>query len=420
FLSDGQHTFSVRAFDYDGNSSRIASFDFTVDTNQPNVLISSPTHNAIVGGTVQIRGSVTDNDLSEFLVEYASGDAPSNGDFKPIDKLDQVIVSGLLAEWNAQPLLEAVYTIRLRAKDGLEHEKDYTVTVRLDKTLPTAELTNPQDNSRLTRQTEIKGLVADQHLDRYVLEYTTDVDPESARWEQIMQKIDLLQMQTIEDAIDRNWEIPSTISGRLYIRLTAFDAAGNQTSQLASVEVPEALAAKAGGEIGSSDGSAFLYVPPNSLAQDTILTINRVVNPSPMDGVLLAYQLEPSTLKFNSIKPFTLTISYRGIGLTPGKEPIIFRQVDNSDQWQRIGGSTNAERQTVSTIINQLGKYGVMEMAPVQADSLAQLLKGSLTCQPRAFSPKGNTFNTETTISFSLDKPASATIKVYNVAGHLV
>jgi flagellar hook assembly protein FlgD len=61
-----------------------------------------------------------------------------------------------------------------------------------------------------------------------------------------------------------------------------------------------------------------------------------------------------------------------------------------------------------------------MEMAPVQADSLAQLLKGSLTCQPRAFSPKGNTFNTETTISFSLDKPASATIKVYNVAGHLV
>ena len=85
FLSDGKHTFSVRAFDYDANPSRIASFDFTVDTNQPNVLISSPTHNAIVDGTVQIRGVVTDNDLSEFWVEYALGDAPSNGDFKPID-----------------------------------------------------------------------------------------------------------------------------------------------------------------------------------------------------------------------------------------------------------------------------------------------------------------------------------------------
>ena len=43
-----------------------------------------------------------------------------------------------------------------------------------------------------------------------------------------------------------------------------------------------------------------------------------------------------------------------------------------------------------------------------------------MTCQPRVFSPRGNTFNTETVISFQLDKPASATVKVYNVAGYLV
>ena len=43
-----------------------------------------------------------------------------------------------------------------------------------------------------------------------------------------------------------------------------------------------------------------------------------------------------------------------------------------------------------------------------------------MTCQPRVFSPRGNTFNTETVIFFQLDKPASATVKVYNVAGYLV
>ena len=80
----------------------------------------------------------------------------------------------------------------------------------------------------------------------------------------------------------------------------------------------------------------------------------------------------------------------------------------------------DAGQQTVRTAIEQLGRYAVMEMAPVGANSSAQLVKESLTCQPRAFSPRGNTFNTETAISFSLDKPASATIKVYNVAGHLV
>jgi len=45
---------------------------------------------------------------------------------------------------------------------------------------------------------------------------------------------------------------------------------------------------------------------------------------------------------------------------------------------------------------------------------------GFAGAQPRAFSPQGNTFNTQTTISFALDNPASVTVKVYNVAGNLV
>ncbi|MBB16901.1 hypothetical protein CMK22_16660 [Candidatus Poribacteria bacterium] len=61
-----------------------------------------------------------------------------------------------------------------------------------------------------------------------------------------------------------------------------------------------------------------------------------------------------------------------------------------------------------------------MAVDEVKADDSAMIAKGSLTCQPRAFSPRGNTLNTETTISFNLNKPASATVKVYNVAGHLV
>ena len=81
----------------------------------------------------------------------------------------------------------------------------------------------------------------------------------------------------------------------------------------------------------------------------------------------------------------------------------------------------NTSQQTVSTAIHQLGRYGVMEMVKVQADSSAQLLKESLTCQPRIFSPIGHRApNTETTISFQLDKSAQVSIKVYNVAGRLV
>jgi flagellar hook assembly protein FlgD len=67
-----------------------------------------------------------------------------------------------------------------------------------------------------------------------------------------------------------------------------------------------------------------------------------------------------------------------------------------------------------------LGQYALGEMDKIQALDSANLKPDSLTCQPRAFSPKGNAFSTLTTISFTLDQPANVTIKVYNVGGQLV
>jgi len=59
-------------------------------------------------------------------------------------------------------------------------------------------------------------------------------------------------------------------------------------------------------------------------------------------------------------------------------------------------------------------------MDKIEAQGATNLKPDSLTCQPRLFSPKGNSFSTYTIISFILDQPANVTIKVYNVAGQLV
>ena len=59
-------------------------------------------------------------------------------------------------------------------------------------------------------------------------------------------------------------------------------------------------------------------------------------------------------------------------------------------------------------------------MDKIQALDSANLKPDSLTCQPRVFSPKGNSFSAHTTISFTLDQPANVSVKVYNVAGQLV
>ena len=60
------------------------------------------------------------------------------------------------------------------------------------------------------------------------------------------------------------------------------------------------------------------------------------------------------------------------------------------------------------------------EADQAQALDSANLLRDFLTCQPRVFSPKGNSFSTNTNISFILDQPANASIKVYSVDGQLV
>ena len=67
-----------------------------------------------------------------------------------------------------------------------------------------------------------------------------------------------------------------------------------------------------------------------------------------------------------------------------------------------------------------LGQYTLGEMDKIQALDSANLKPDSLTCQPRAFSPKANAFSTHTTISFFSGPAAHVTIQVYSVGSQLV
>ncbi|MDP6997615.1 MAG: T9SS type A sorting domain-containing protein, partial [Candidatus Poribacteria bacterium] len=231
----------------------------------------------------------------------------------------------------------------------------------------------------------------------------------------------------VEDGELLQW-LPGKRSGVYSLRLTVEDQVEQQGQAQVRFSITSLTEKTTGGDVRSADGGVVLYLPPNSLQKDTIVTVNRIPSSAiawplatswqPLD---LVYQLEADPLQLNRIKPATLTISYGGVSLRPGQQPTIFRQLDNTEQWQLVGGAVNTGQQTISTAIHQLGRYGVMEMVPVRADRSAQLLKDSLTCQPRVFSPIGRRApNTETTISFQLDKSANVGIKVYNVAGGLV
>ena len=443
-LNDGKNIFYVRAIDRDRNKSEPATLTIIVDTIRPNVLIANPAPDAIVGGIVQITGGVTDTDLAEFRVEYAEGEEPSEDDFKLIGQLDRAVASGVLAEWDTKSLPEKFYIIKLSARDKLEHTKDYSITVTLDNTPPNTKLIAPQDGSRLTKQTEIIGEVSDKHLDGYVLEYTTDSDPNTALWWQIFKTPESLTENKV--SIHQDWEVP-TITGTIFIRLTAIDAAGNTDQQIVSVEVPQAVTKDKGGDASSSDGNAQIYIPPRSLLGDTIITINSVPEqewegeaPAELSWQA-AYDFEPFDLQFNQkpYKPATITMRYPVHLLEFGKTLAIYRfqkkeSVSSGVKppnngggfgggtvvWvssERLGGTLDSSNKTITSATTRLGRFVLMqEPKPTSGDD-AKITQ--LTCQPRIFSPKGGGFDTRTAISFNLTKNVRVTIKVYNRSGKL-
>jgi hypothetical protein len=141
---------------------------------------------------------------------------------------------------------------------------------------------------------------------------------------------------------------PGKRTGVYSLRLTVEDQVEHQSQAQVTVLIKSPTGKVRGGDVRSADGGVFLYLPPNSLQKDTIVTINRIPSSAitwplgsswqPLD---LVYQLEADPLQLNRIKPATLTISYGGASLRPGQQPMIFRQVDNSQQWQLIGGVVN-------------------------------------------------------------------------------
>ena len=78
-----------------------------------------------------------------------------------------------------------------------------------------------------------------------------------------------------------------------------------------------------------------------------------------------------------------------------------------------IGGTIDAQRGTISTVVSTLGRYAITTRPAVETDE--NTIISELTCQPRVFSPSRES----TWISFRLNRPDDITIKIYNEAGRL-
>jgi hypothetical protein len=438
-LENGEHQFSIRAIDHHFNASPLESLTIIVKTEAPYLSIGNPDNGDTVSGELYIKGEIRDDDFEAFQVflsdvEQTSVPILDDNDDTNRQKPYQLIFEAsdkprtqTLARLKTRILDDGDYQIWLTAQDQLQHSSFAKIMVRVDNTPPSIKILEPTANQRVLRQILLSVVVSDLSLDSYSLDSSTD--PEGKSWEQIYLQAGLFQRS--EDAalsepdlkivnVNREWSIPVAM-GSVWIRLTATDIAGNTNSQTIQVEVPTAVVTRKGGTISPDDQQAELYFPPNTLAQDEIVTVNalaEVETEPPVRRVSQVYDFAPATVRLNAIKPATLILSYDPSQLSAGQEPVIFHRTDGP--WKAVGGTPNPQQQTISAAVLSLGQYTLGEMDKIQAQDSAKLKPDSLTCQPRLFSPKGNAFSTHTTISFTLDQPAQVTIKVYNVAGQLV
>ena len=436
-LRNGEHEFSVRAIDHHFNTSAVDSMTIIVKTEAPYLSIGNPANGDIVSGEFYIKGRIEDDDFATFQLFISDTELTTTPILQddPSPKLPYQLIfeasakprTETLAKMNTEDLDDGDYQIWLIAQDLLQHSSVFKVMVRADNTPPAVKMSAPKANQRVLKQVTISAVSSDLHLDSYRLDYSTNLA--ANEWLQIYVKGDLYQkdesgqlkppdLKLVE--IQLEWEVPIE-KGQIWIRLLATDIAGNTNSQTIQVEVPTAVETRKDGTIFPDDQQAELYFPPNTLAQDEIVTVNALTETEvepPVRRVSQVYDFAPATLRLNAIKPATLTLSYDASQLSAGKEPVIFHRTDGP--WKAVGGTANPEQQTISAAVLSLGQYTLGEMDKIEARDSANLKPDSLTCQPRLFSPKGNSFSTYTIISFILDQPANVTIKVYNVAGQLV
>ena len=366
-----------------------------------------------------MKGIITDINLDQVELLFRQ----SSFDWYSLSVIQGTMKDNQLAKWDTSSLPDGAYELKLVATDQSgQPPAELIRTVTVDNTPPRAEISKPINHEQISPILTLFGTATDSNFKSYWIDFGEGDAP--TNWLKATPR-------PITSPVE-NGEVLQWLAGKrrgVYsFRLTVEDQVNQRRETTVQVSITSLTEKSKGGDLLSADGRVNLYLPPNSLKQNTIVTINRVPSSTiewPLGSIWkplnLLYLLDSDPINLTKIKPATLIISYSGASLTPDYKPIIFRQIENTEQWKMIGGVVDTEQKTISTAIHQLGQYGVMEMKPTQTDSSATILKNSLTCQPRVFSPIGNLApHTKTTISFQLDKSAQVSVKIYNVAGSIV
>ena len=420
-LTEGPHRFTVYAIDREGNDDTVgASAEFMVDSLPPIVSITAPEANAVIGGIYEIKGTATDaTDFLDYQIRIFPGDSASGEPLPPF--VSTVPVEGdTLYRWDTQTVDAGLYTIELIARDTPNGDYDKephlattSVTVEVDRLRPEVEILSPAENEQVRQRIEIRGTADDQNFKEYTIEYGPGESPDT--W------FPISKPPTFSTPVTRDvlalWDAPN-LSGRYTLRLIVEDTAGHREVDQVRIFFNPNVNRETGGVVESYDNRAKITFPPNSLPRTTVVTVNSVAEKSslPVSPIpFQAYDFAPEDLRLHRLKPATIQFSVEDAAILSRskiKETLTIARWEGKT-WLPIGGTIDAQRGTISTVVSILGRYAITTRPAVETEE--STIISELTCQPRVFSPSRES----TWISFRLNRPDDITIKIYNEAGRL-
>lgn len=230
-LTDGIYTLRLRSEDKAGNTNQ-ATIQVTKDETQPTTTITSPENNARVKGAIIVTGTASDKNLTNWTLEYGSGDSPSA--WTQINMGTVSITSDTLGTLDTTALTDGVYTLRLCAKDSAKNLKQTDVKVTVDSVQPIVSIDSPSDNSYVSGSVSVIGTVTDANINSWTLEYGVGTTP--LNWTQINTGKISITSETL-GSIDT-----SALADGIYtLRLSVLDLAGNTSQTTAQVVVDSTL-----------------------------------------------------------------------------------------------------------------------------------------------------------------------------------
>ena len=213
-VTNGTHTLTAKAYDAAGNINT-STVTVTVDNTKPTVNLTAPTSDAQVSGTVNLAATASDNDRVtqvQFFVD--NNTTPLATDTS----------SPYSASWNTTTVTNGTHTLTAKAYDAAGNINTSTVTVTVDNTKPTVNLTAPTSDAQVSGTAVTLSATASDNVGVTQVQFFVDNNTTP------------LATDT-SSPYSASWNTTTVTNGTHTLTAKAYDAAGNINTSTVTVTV---------------------------------------------------------------------------------------------------------------------------------------------------------------------------------------